>query len=668
MGNHNSAPLVYCDPTEQAHGENETAIYRHPAALKQDIFNMTLEFQTLHDIYRKRFGGMPEHNCLGKIKKGGVSWQTNAQVKESAESFGSGLLTRDLCPVVEEWKEKPMRFLGVYAPNSVEYLTADIACSIYGITVAPVYDTLGADAVASCFDQALIPTALVSSAHVEPMMRQKTEKQQYQLLKNLIVIDPQNLQPGLAEKYNNCFVLYTFKEIREAGKFNKKPWAEISRDTVYSFSYTSGTTGAPKTVPITHRNITSVIGSCDDFVHIDENDVYFSYLPLAHVLEKFSMNTLMAHGGAVIVSTGNTRQLKEEISAAKPTILMGVPKVYIRFADAIKKEYEKTNAVVKKLIDRGLNAKLQNLADHAGYTHTLYDRLIFNKARNALGGRLRVMMTGSAPMPPEKLAFLKVVFGVPILEGYGQTEGMGLEFVTRLDDGMGGHVGGPARHNEFKLVDIPDMKYTCKDVDEEGKLLQRGELWVRGPNVASEYYKNPEKSAESFVDGWLVTGDVAEISSSFERRLRIIDRKKNIFKLAQGEYIAPEKLEKVYTKVRDEIEQVMIYGDSNKSAIVAVACIPRDGAKKLSHEFGLELGDNVEEIVKNEEFKKKLLEIFDQAASEAGFNSLERIKGLVVDSKSFTELNLVNDSQKLKRKECEEYYKPEFNKLYETTQ
>ena len=163
-----------------------------------------------------------------------------------------------------------------------------------------------------------------------------------------------------------------------------------------------------------------------------------------------------------------------------------------------------------------------------------------------MGGRVKVLLTASAPISVEVMDFLKIAFCAPILEAYGQTEGTGLEFATARDDPFSGHVGGPCEQNEFKLVDVQEMNYTSKDRDENGNPKPRGEILVRGPNIIKGYYKADEKNKETFTkDGWLMSGDIGEITYP-GNRLKIIDRKKNIFKLSQGEYIAPEKLEGKY--------------------------------------------------------------------------------------------------------------------------
>ena len=145
--------------------------------------------------------------------------------------------------------------------------------------------------------------------------------------------------------------------------------------------------------------------------------------------------------------------------------------------------------MLQPLISKGIKSKLNNLHKKGETKHWLYDALIFNKVKKVLGGRVKKMATGSAPIDPSVLDFLKIAFCAPILEGYGQTEGCSYEFSTDVRDGISGHVGGPFIENEFKLVDVPEMNYLSTDRDENGNSSPRGEIWVRGPNIIPGYYK-----------------------------------------------------------------------------------------------------------------------------------------------------------------------------------
>jgi long-chain acyl-CoA synthetase len=186
--------------------------------------------------------------------------------------------------------------------------------------------------------------------------------------------------------------------------------------------------------------------------------------------------------------------------------------------------------------------------------------VVFNKFRAVLGGRVRQMITGSAPISKDTLNFLKIAFCCQINEGFGQTECAAPASLTWTNDPLTGHVGGPYPACDFKLVDIPDMGYTAKDTDEQGNPMPRGEICYKGWNCFKGYFRNPEATAEAIdAAGWVHTGDVGTILP--HGAIKIIDRKKNIFKLSQGEYVVPEKLENKFCQ-HPLIAQCFVYGDS----------------------------------------------------------------------------------------------------------
>jgi long-chain acyl-CoA synthetase len=220
---------------------------------------------------------------------------------------------------------------------------------------------------------------------------------------------------------------------------------------------------------------------------------------------------------------------------------------------------EAVTGAKRSFADKAISTKLQNLRNNAEYTHFLYDKA-FASVKDLFGGRVRFMVTGSAPLNRDVIDFLKIAGCCPIYEGYGLTESTGGSFLTYDWDPHSGHVGGPATSTEAKLIDVPEMNYLSTDVDEQGRSTPRGEVCLRGAGIFAGYYKDEERTKEALdEEGWLHTGDVGMFGLG--GNLKIIDRRKNIFKLSQGEYIAPEKIEGVYLKVRG-VAEIFVYGDS----------------------------------------------------------------------------------------------------------
>jgi len=224
-------------------------------------------------------------------------------------------------------------------------------------------------------------------------------------------------------------------------------------------------------------------------------------------------------------------KIKEDLAVLKPTIMVSVPRLYNRFYDAMQAKINELTGMKRTLVDWGVAKKLQLLQTKAQTTHAVYDRLVFNKFKEVLGGRVRIMITGSAPIAPEVLEFLKIAFCCQILEGYGQTECGAPASITWIKDPTCGHVGGPYKCLDIKLVDVPDMNYTSEDKDEHGRPAPRGEVCYKGYNNFKGYFRQPEQTKECIdEEGWVHTGDIGIFLPN--GALKIIDRKKNIFKLA----------------------------------------------------------------------------------------------------------------------------------------
>jgi long-chain acyl-CoA synthetase len=202
-----------------------------------------------------------------------------------------------------------------------------------------------------------------------------------------------------------------------------------------------------------------------------------------------------------------------------------------------------------------------------------------NKVKALLGGNVSCMITGSAPIDVEVMNFLKICFGCTIIEAYGLTETAGASNSTIPRDPLAGHVGGPLACVKLRLRDVPEMQYFHTD-----KPYPRGEVQMYGENITTGYYKRQDKTDEAFdKDGWFCSGDVGMIFPNGS--LKLIDRAKNIFKLSQGEYIAPEKLENVFV-LSPFIAQVMVYGDSLQNCTVALVVVEVAAMEKWANENG----------------------------------------------------------------------------------
>ena len=308
-------------------------------------------------------------------------------------------------------------------------------------------------------------------------------------------------------------------------------------------------------------------------------DAIISYLPYPHSFEQVLAFFSIMKGMKIGYYQGDPLKLTEDCALLKPALFPSVPRLYSRIYTKIKERLDGLTGCKGWLAQNALRTKLQSLREGPTYSDGCYDALVFRKIAALLGGEVKLMITGSAPIDPQVLEFLKVCFCCTMLEGYGLTETSGGSSVTWRNDPVVGHVGGPLACVKWRLLDVPEMQYLSTD-----KPYPRGELCMKGPTVFSGYYKRPDKTAEAFdPQGWFKTGDVALIYPN--GTARIIDRSKNIFKLSQGEYIAPEKIENIFG-LSPWVAQIMIYGDSLRSCCVAIVVPHAEKVKKWAEENG----------------------------------------------------------------------------------
>jgi long-chain acyl-CoA synthetase len=343
-----------------------------------------------------------------------------------------------------------------------------------------------------------------------------------------------------------------------------------------------------------------------------------------------------------------------------------------------------------KLFNAATSAKTK-LLQRGVLKHNIYDALIFNKIKKGLGmDHIRLMISGAAPLNENVMRFFRCMLGVPVIEGtllainnsgrsnyslttliaivgYGQTEGSAAATISHPDDVASvGHVGGPTGVVEIALYDVPEMGYLQADQSHRGMPCQgRGEICVRGPNVFKGYYKDVEKTREAIDDeGWLHSGDIG--LWRLDGTLQIIDRKKNIFKLSQGEYVAPEKIENILTRSAF-IAQCFIYGDSLKNSLVAIVVPDEEYVRSwIEAKIPALSTASIEEICINPVLSSAVLNDIKDLSNEHKFQGFEVVKSLRLHPTPFTiENDLMTPTFKLKRQKIRDTYERIIAELYD---
>jgi long-chain acyl-CoA synthetase len=392
------------------------------------------------------------------------------------------------------------------------------------------------------------------------------------------------------------------------------------------------------------------------------DDVHISYLPLAHIFERLVFTAMMIVGASVGYYQGDNLKLVDDIAVLRPTVFCSVPRLLNRIYDKVMGTVKEKGFIAQALFDFAYKSKIYNLKEYGEVKHWLWDAVVFSKIRAKFGGRIKGILSGAAPISPDVMDFLRVCLSCEVYEGYGATETCAGTALTVSGDLTVGHVGVPVPSNEVKLVDIPEMGYTSQD-----KPFPRGEVCVRGPNCFVGYFKDEEKTRETIdADGWVHTGDVGEWDD--RGRLKIIDRKKNLFKLAQGEYIAPEKIELHLTK-NPFIQQAFVHGDSLKSSLVVLIVPERDVLLKwTSDQNEIDKALDYSVLLKHD----ALIAHYKAQLASFGRNGSNELKGfeipreLILLQEPFTiENDLLTPSFKVKRFEVRRRYQSELAELLE---
>ena len=679
MGNHQ---VTYAYEKEEApYKEGETKPYRH-ISLKPDedcvcelypgIDTIKKSFlRSVEKFGSERFLGYRPITGTEKVTKnkqevevnvfGEYEWKTYQEVHDLVLPFARALHQKKMYATVEKDDEKH-RMIGIYAKNSMEWMMCDLAGAMANITTVTLYDTLGAESTKYIVDQCELTTICLTSDKIKGIL-DLVKDGKLDNLKNFVLLNkPSEEEVKMCEAAG--ISAQTIYELIEEGKEMDVKLPSPQRDSVYTICYTSGTTGDPKGVKLSHINLISP-GAGLIRVNIDlmPSDIHLSYLPLAHVLERIVCVTLTGKGASIGFYQGEVLKLKDDLAALKPTIFVSVPRLFNRFYDGMMAKVQALTGVKRKITDWAISSKMNKLQKSGDPKDYIYDKLVFNKFKEAIGGNVRMMITGSAPISKDVINFLKIAFCCTFYEGYGQTETAGASCVTFTEDGEAGHVGGVLPQMELKLVDVPEMDYHSTDKDENGQPMPRGEICFKGHSNFLGYFKLPEKTAETIdEDRWIHTGDVGTILPN--GALKIIDRKKNIFKLAQGEYIAPEKLENIFSKI-DIVKQIFIYGDSLQSIIVAIVIPDETEALKLAGEKELDSSD-MDAFFKSKEWLDLVIEKFTEAKKEAGLTGLEVPKKYHFDRTEFTlENDLLTPTMKLKRNDAKKKYFDQIKEMYE---
>ncbi|KAH9375906.1 hypothetical protein HPB48_012546 [Haemaphysalis longicornis] len=600
--------------------------------------------------------------ATGKVVKklvlGDYEWLTFEEVDRKIDATARGLLSIGA---------KPGHFLAIFAETRVEWFLTAQACFRTNTPVVTLYVTLSNDALVSAVNETEV-THLVTSAELLPRLLSLVKNMPS--LTHIVYMEDDN--SGVAAPTIEGPQVIPFRSLEHRGARCETATSAPTPDDVAIVMFTSGSTGKPKGVIATHRNlITSMKGDATIIETSGERPTehtYIAYLPLAHMLELTVEAVFFAAGVRIGYSSPQTLTANLEalapgcpgdITLLQPTVIACVPLVADRIRQTVYESAASKGLFFKTLLDYSITYK--NFWLDLGFRTPLLNRLIFNKIRSILGGKLKFLASSAAPLSIQTRRFVRASLSVQILDGYGLTESGGAATLMSTDDMSEGRVGAPLPGCYIRLVDWPEGNYGIKD-----KPNPRGEIVVGGPCVTKGYFKNDELTRECYREEsgirWFYTGDIGEIFP--DGTLKIIDRKKDLIKLQFGEYIALGHVEAIL-KTCPLVDNAFTYGSTLHTYLVALVTPNEKQFRRLARDLGKNASATLEELCGDFDITDAAAKAIMSHAADNGLQKSEVPRKVKICAEQWNpESGLVTPTLKIRRKFLQNFYQQDINLLY----
>ncbi|XP_067007397.2 fatty acid CoA ligase Acsl3 isoform X2 [Anabrus simplex] len=596
----------------------------------------------------------PNGRVFKKYVMGEYKWKTFQEVERIAASFGRGL---------REIGQEPRKNIVIFAETRAEWLIAAHGCFKQNIPVVTIYATLGDEAIAHGINETEVTTVITTH---DLLPKFKKILGMTRAVKTLIYMEDQ-LKKADTTDFPEGIKIIPFAEIVKKGASSNKVAVPPGPQDIAIIMYTSGSTGVPKGVLITHRNMMATLKAFSDAVTIYDNDVFLGFLPLAHVFELLAESVCLLCGVSIGYSTPLTmidssskikRGTKGDASVLHPTCMTSVPLILDRIAKGINDKVAKGSAFKRALFNFAF--EYRRSWTRRGFDTPLLNKAIFGQSRALLGGKVRLVLSGGAPLSPDTHELIKVCLCVKVIQGYGLTETTSCATVMDEHDTTFGRVGAPTTVCDIKLVDWEEGNYRVTD-----KPYPRGEIIIGGENISPGYYKMPEKTSEDFFDEdgrrWFKTGDIGEVHP--DGVIKIIDRKKDLVKLQLGEYVSLGKVE-AELKTSPLVENICVYGDSSKSYTVALIVPSPAQLEALAKRIGL-TDLPFEQLCSHPEMEKAVIKEIEEHGKKSKLEKFEIPAAVKLCTEVWSpDMGLVTAAFKLKRKDIQERYQHEINRMY----
>ncbi len=531
----------------------------------------------------------------------------------------------------------------IFSQSSPDWMLIDYASQGCGLVVVPIYHSNSVEDVAY-----ILENSEAKMIFVDDEGCCKKLEEAFKTTKNTIPVVTLFEKTAGSSSFStkNLSDILNAPEAKGADALFRKMASQVKPESMASIVYTSGTTGRPKGVVLSQSNFTTEARSLAAEMELTNSDDTLTFLPFAHIMGRME-SLIPIFSGITLNFAENINTVAQDIGTVGPTILVSVPRIYEKIYSKIQSEVQSQPEIKRNIFQWAMNVGREYVrlkSDKSvipillGIKYRIADQLVFAKIRQKMGGKIRITISGGAPLSRE-LCEIFHACGIRIMEGYGLTETTAAITLNRPEDMCFGTVGRTFANSELKIA-------------------EDGEILVRGPVVFKEYYKNPEATKEVFRDGWFCTGDIGEIND--RGFLKITDRKKELIVTSGGKNIAPQKLENALKGSRF-ISNCMVYGDKQKY-IVALLTLNEAEMMKWGKDKGLSFSNYAELST-----SKEVTQLLDGEVKTANgqLASYETIKKFSILPADFTiETGELTPSLKVKRKVVTTKYKDYIDKMY----
>lgn len=599
---------------------------------------------TISKLFLRKTSKLPHRKAIGWVDGNDLNFYNNEEYQQKVRTFFYGLIKLDI---------QPQDRVAILANTSKEWHFFDLATQCARAVVTPVYPTYMAEEVEYILNHSETKLLIVEN---EAQLHKLLEIQD-KLTHLKTVVALKEVTEESVNKLSDKFIFQTYQQFIDNGTLesqNSPKLFEASIESsepkdIASIIYTSGTTGAPKGAVISQHAFVVMLNNVYSSLktNILPTDRTLTFLPLSHVFGRCDSLLNLVFDFECVFAESLDRVV-DNLQVAKPTILLAVPRIFEKVYSKVLENIQKENDLKKKVFDWALKASADyyNKINHDRSPGTyeilqknLAYKLVFEKIYNRLGGRIRFLVSGGAPLAPEIIRFMQNA-NLTILEGYGLTETVAPCILNPPVRQIPGAIGLPLGDVQVKFADD-------------------GEIMLKTDALFTEYYKDKKSTEEAFKDGWFLTGDIGELT--VDGYVKITDRKKDIIITSGGKNVAPQKIENLL-KLQRHISNAMIVGDKRKF-LIGVISIDRDAILEDAEALGIAGRPTYEELAQD----PKIFEAIDKEihAVNAELASFETIKGFFIAPSDFTvENGQITPSLKLKKKVILKTYANEIDALY----